>query len=60
MKQPSSFEASPEFVAFKGIMKKVLAVPKAEIDKRVASSKETSPRKGNPTSPGRKRQQKPL
>ena len=54
MKQSSSFESSPEFAAFEGLMKKVIVVPKAELDKRVAASKEASPRKNNPSAAGRK------
>jgi hypothetical protein len=55
MKPDLTFESSPEFSTFKGIMKTVLAIPKAELDKRLAASKEASPRKGNPDAPGRKR-----
>jgi hypothetical protein len=48
------FEASPEFRRFKGIMRKLLKVPKAELDHRVRAAKAASPRAGNPNAPGRK------
>ena len=48
------FEASPEFRKFKSAMRKILRVPKAELDKRVRVAKETSPRFGNPNAAGRK------
>ena len=48
-------ESTPEFAAFKDAMRRLLKVPKAELDKRVAESKEASPRKGNPSAAGRKR-----
>jgi hypothetical protein len=49
------FEASPEFRRFRGIMRKLLKVPKTELDHRVRTAKEQSPRAGNPNAPGRKR-----
>jgi hypothetical protein len=48
------FKASPEFRRFKSHMRKLLKVPKAELDHRVRTAKEHSPRIGNPNSPGRK------
>jgi hypothetical protein len=36
-------------------MRKLIAVPKAELDELVKASKDESPRKGNPNAPGRKR-----
>ena len=49
------FEASPEFRKFKSAMRKIMKVPKAELDERVRRAKETSPRTDNPNAPGRKR-----
>ena len=49
------FEASPEFRKFKSAMRKILKVPKSELDRRVKDAKETSPRFENPNAPGRKR-----
>jgi len=51
---PEQFRTTPEFRKFKGIMRRLLAVPKAELDERVKASKEQSPRAGNPKAPGRK------
>ena len=51
---PEQFRATPEFRKFKGIMRKILKVPKAELDHRVRTAKELSPRAGNPNAPGRK------
>jgi hypothetical protein len=48
------FQATPEFRRFKGFMRKLLKVPKAELDARVRLAKERSPRAGNPNAPGRK------
>jgi hypothetical protein len=50
------FEASLEFKKLKSAMRKLLKVPKAELDKRVAYAKKASPRAGNPNAPGRKRE----
>jgi hypothetical protein len=52
---PERFKATPEFRRFKGIMRKLLKVSKAELDARVRLAKEQSPRAGNPNAPGRKR-----
>jgi hypothetical protein len=51
---PKQFSATPEFTKFKGIIRKLLKVPKAELDEMVKVSKERSPRAGNPNAPGRK------
>ena len=48
------FEATPEFARFKGIMRRLLAVPKCELDHWVRMAKAKSPRAGNPNAPGRK------
>jgi hypothetical protein len=48
------FRATPEFRRFKGIMKRLLAVPKAELDRKVKHAKKKSPRVNNPNAPGRK------
>ncbi len=48
------FEAAPEFTRFKGLMRRLLAVPKAELDRKVRTAKKRSPRAGNPNAPGRK------
>jgi len=50
------FKATPEFRKFKSIMKCLLKVPKSELDRRVRTAKEQSPRAGNPNAPGRKSQ----
>ena len=52
---PNSFGSTPEFQRFKNVMRKLVAVPKAELDALVRAAKETSPRRGNPRAPGRKR-----
>jgi|SRR5580704_4544606 hypothetical protein len=57
MKSPL-FSATPEFRHFKNVMRRLLAVPKSELDQLVSESNEHSPRKGNPNAPGRK-QSKP-
>jgi hypothetical protein len=49
------FQATPEFRRFKTIMRKLLKVPKVELDARVKLAKEQSPRAGNPNAPGRKK-----
>jgi hypothetical protein len=49
------FEATPEFRTFKGIMRRLMKVPKSDLDEMVKASKERSPRAGNPNAPGRKR-----
>jgi hypothetical protein len=48
------FRDTPEFRKFKGIMRKILKVPKAELDHRVRTAKALSPRAGNPNAAGRK------
>jgi hypothetical protein len=50
------FEASPKFRKFKSAMRKILKVSKPELDERVRSAKESSPRFGNPNAAGRKAQ----
>ena len=57
-RQPLSaarFKATPEFANFADIMKKLLKVPKAELDERVRAAKAASPRLGNPKAAGQKR-----
>jgi hypothetical protein len=49
------FEAQPEFAHFKTAMKRLLAVPKSALDRRVKRAKKRSPRAGSPNAPGRKR-----
>jgi hypothetical protein len=49
------FEAQPEFAHFRTVMKRLLAVPKAALDRKVRRAKKRSPRAGNPNAPGRKR-----
>lgn len=49
------FEAQPEFAHFKTVMKRLLAVPKSALDRKVRRAKKRSPRAGNPNAPGRKR-----
>ena len=51
---PEQFRETPEFRKFKGIMRKILKAPKAELDHRIRTAKELSPRTGNPNAPGRK------
>jgi hypothetical protein len=48
------FEAQREFAHFKTVMKRLLAVPKAALDRKVRRAKKRSPRAGNPNAPGRK------
>jgi hypothetical protein len=55
---PSPFESTPEFQHFREAMRRVIAVPKAEMDKRVQASKDHSSRKDSPHSAGRKRAKK--
>lgn len=52
---PDQFRATPEFRKFKGIIRRLLKVPKAELDKHVRVAKEKSPRIGNPNAAGRKK-----
>ena len=49
------FKTSPEFKRFKNHMRKLLKVPKDELDHRVRTAKEKSPRFGNPNAPGRRK-----
>jgi hypothetical protein len=55
MKSGPSFDSTLEFKRFTEVMRKVIAVPKAEMDRRVAEAAASSPRKDNPASAGRKR-----
>jgi len=55
MDQPASFDQRPKFAHFKDQMRKLLAVPKARVDELVQQAKESSPRRNNPSAPGRKR-----
>ena len=48
------FEAQSEFARFKDVMRRLLAVPKSELDRKVRQAKKRSPRAGNPNAPGRK------
>lgn len=50
-----SFESTPEFAHFKAVMRRIIAVPKAEIDTLVERAKKDSPRNGDRHAPGRKR-----
>jgi hypothetical protein len=52
---PERFRATPEFRKFKGIMRRLPAVPKAELDRKVRGAKKTSPRAGNTNAPARKK-----
>ncbi len=49
------FEESPDFDNFKGIMRRLLSVPKSELDGYVKAAKQTSPRTGNPDAAGREK-----
>jgi hypothetical protein len=51
---PEQFRATPEYRKFKGIMRRLLKVPKSELDDMVRNAKRMSPRTDNPDSPGRK------
>jgi hypothetical protein len=51
---PEQFRGTLEFRKFNGIMRRLLKVPKMDLDNMVKISKERSPRFGNPNSPGRK------
>jgi hypothetical protein len=53
--KPASFDSTPEFQQFKSTMRKLLAVPKTELDEMVRAARESSPRNGNPSAPGKKR-----
>jgi len=52
--KPASFDSTPEFAHFKDVMRKLIAVPKAEVDELVKASKDASPRNGDKHAPGRK------
>jgi hypothetical protein len=54
MKEPA-FDSTLEFRHFKEVMRGVLAVPKERINELVEQAKKESPRRNNPSSPGRKR-----
>ena len=54
--QPKRFESTPEFAQFKAVMRRVLAVPKSELDKLVARAEKQSQRRGDPNAPGRNTQ----
>lgn len=58
MKSAPSFDSTPEFKNFTEVMRKVIAVPKSEMDRRVAEASAVSPRKNNPSAAGRKRSKK--
>ena len=49
------FDATQEFQDFKEVMRGVLIVPKQRLNELVEEAKESSPRKGNPNAPGKKR-----
>jgi hypothetical protein len=49
------FDSTPEFQHFTDVMRKLIQVPKAEVDAMVKEAHDSSPRKGNPKAPGRKR-----
>jgi len=52
MKEPA-FDSTPEFQHFTEVMRGVLSVPKKRLDELVAAARETSPRNGNRSAPGR-------
>ena len=54
-----AFVASPEFRRFRSGMKRLLKVPKAELDHWVRTARAESPRAGNPNAPGRRPLPKP-
>jgi len=49
------FAATREFAHFKAVMRRLVAVPKVEVDAMVKATREKSPRVDNPAAPGRKR-----
>ena len=57
--KPASFDTTPAFQHFREVMRKLIAVPKAELDQMVQAAKDSSPRKGNPNAPGRKQTKRP-
>jgi hypothetical protein len=52
--KPASFDSTPEFANYKDVMRKFIAVPKAEVDELIRKAKEASSRNRNPDAPGRK------
>lgn len=52
--KPTSFDSTPEFARYRDMMRKLVAVPKAELDELVKTAKDASPRNGNRNAPGRK------
>lgn len=56
--RPAPFSSTPEFKHFKDVMRKLVQVPKAEVDEMVKKASESSPRKNNPDAAGRKRSSK--
>jgi len=53
-----AFESTPEFAHFKSVMRRVLAVPKTELDALVEQAKKDSPRNGDRHAPGRKKRRR--
>ena len=53
-----AFEATPEFANFREGMKRLLQVPKVELDEAVREYAATSPRLGDKNAPGRKRKKR--
>jgi len=49
------FLESPEFRRFRAGMKKLLKIPKTDLDDMVRQAKIASPRADNPNAPGRKK-----
>jgi hypothetical protein len=56
--KPASFSSTPEFAHFRDVMRKLIQVPKAEVDALVKEAADASPRRGNRNAPGRKRKAK--
>jgi len=52
--KPASFDSTPEFQQYREAMRKLIAVPKTELDELVKAAKDASPRNGNTRAPGRK------
>jgi len=55
---PRGLADTTEFAHFKSVMRRIIAVPKAELDAMVRASREKSPRLRNPNAPGRKPKRK--
>lgn len=53
------FESTPEFANFASGMRRLLKVPKSEVDEAVRIAKIESPRRDNPLAPGRKKKDGP-